>query len=160
MNCLLCVFSRLLDVCRTICKTQGERQPNREFTFYLGKKPIFCGFLPFSSRIFAQKNAKKAFFFSNRNCQKKKRLFVDTFLCCLHPLRPTTHRRHRHKKYVSNDTTFSPYVNNFEKTFSKKFLAAFCRTIVNICDARKNNTRENFQKKNRSNVFSSEKIIG
>lgn len=92
---------------------------------FRGKKPIFCGFLPFSSRIFAQKNAKKAFFFSNRNCQKKKRLFVDTFLCCLHPLRLTTHRRHRHKKYVSNDTTFSPYVNNFEKTFSKKFLAAF-----------------------------------
>lgn len=121
MNCLLCVFSRLLDVCRTICKTQGEWQPNREFAFYLGKNPIFCGFLPFSSRIFAQKNAKKAFFFSNRNCQKKKRLFVDTFLCCLHPLRPTTHRRHRHKKYVSNDTTFSPYVNNFEKLFLKLF---------------------------------------
>lgn len=120
MNCLLCVFSRLLDVFRTICKTQGEWQPNREFAFYLGKDPIFCGFLPFSSRIFAQKNAKKAFFFSNRNCQKKNRLFVDTFLCCLHPLRPTTYRRHRHKKYVSNDTTFSPYVNNFEKIFFQK----------------------------------------
>lgn len=127
---------------------------------FRGKKPIFCGFLPFSSRIFAQKNAKKAFFFSNRNCQKKKRLFVDTFLCCLHPLRPTTHRRHRHKKYVSNDTTFSPYVNNFEKLFPKNFSPPFCRTIVNICDARNNNIRENFQKKNRSNVFSSEKIIG
>lgn len=152
MNCLLCVFSRLLDVFRTICKTQGEWQPNREFAFYLGKNPIFCGFLPFSSRIFAQKNAKKAFFFSNRNCQKKNRLFVDTFLCCLHPLRPITYRRHRHKKYVSNDTTFSPYVNNFEKTFfQKNFSPPFCRTIVNICDARKNNTRGVFNSANNKN---------